>query len=179
MKPSTILILLFSAIFLFTGCVEVTFPEPMPYLRRDRTVFPISWQGEWHYKGSNTNMDESITIHPQYVSMENEQIILNEKTVLRKFNGYFIISMQDDDDERWSLIIGKRRGSVLSIYEFEGTDENYAIWKEVLGVESIEEVTKSDDDPEIEEYQINPENNAAFRKLLNSDGLTHMGDYVR
>ena len=124
-------------------------------------------------------MDETITIHPKYVAMENEQVVLNEKNVLRKFNGYFIISMQDDDDERWSLILGKRRGSVLSIYEFEGTDENYAIWKEVLGVEAIEEVTKSDDDPEIEEYQINPENNAAFRKLLNSDGLTHMGDYVR
>ena len=44
----------------------------------------------------------------------------------------------------------------------------------------FETIRKSEGDTDrIREYKLNPKNNRAFRELIKSGGLTHMGDYLR
>ena len=44
---SSLLLLPLALLLCTTGCVTVTFPEPMPMHRRDLKSFPKSWQGDW------------------------------------------------------------------------------------------------------------------------------------
>jgi len=70
MTQSTFIISL-GALILFTGCVEVTFTEPMPLNRRDKTHFPNSWLGEWTFTEQSDELEERLTIHSQYVTFDN------------------------------------------------------------------------------------------------------------
>ena len=109
---------------LLAGCVEVTFPEPMPFNRRDRSCFPKNIQGVWHAKGESDNLEDSIAIHSQYIDFGEKPLVLSDNSVLRKFNGYFVFSMSEDDDEgRWRVYFAKHNSSVLSLYEFDGGND--------------------------------------------------------
>ncbi len=185
MKPST-LILSLGAIILFTGCVEVTFTEPMPLNRRDKTHFPNSWLGEWTSTSQDDDLGEHLTINAQYVTFGtgNDAIVLGTENVLRKFAGYHILSSKSEDSDRWNLMFAKRSKDVLHIYEFDGSDdEKVAIWEEILSTnegEAFEVVKKMDGAQEkVSEYKLYPKNNRIFRALIRKGGLTHIGDYVR
>ena len=165
---------------LFSGCVEATFPEPMPYNRTNKTFFPSNMQGDWTYKGDSKELEENITINAQYVNMGDENIVLSDRTVLRKFNGFYILSTYLDKAERYSVLIAKLNGNVLSVYKFDCEDEEKVEnWKTILGEESVEVITKENKGIDIEEIRLNPANNSTFRQLLTKGGLTHIGDYVR
>ena len=165
---------------LCSGCVEATFPEPMPYNRTNKTFFPSSMQGDWTYKGDSKELEENITINAQYVEMGDENIVLSDRTVLRKFNGFYILSTYLDKAERYSVLIAKLNGNVLSVYKFDCEDEEKVEnWKTILGEESVEVITKENKGIDIEEIRLNPANNSTFRQLLTKGGLTHIGDYVR
>ena len=49
---------------LFTGCVQVTFPEPMPANRRELDAFPKAWRGTWtsHVNGVEYAGDDEIMV---------------------------------------------------------------------------------------------------------------------
>ncbi|MDE0916744.1 MAG: hypothetical protein OSA04_00415 [Flavobacteriales bacterium] len=183
MKQSTLIISL-GALILFTGCVEVTFTEPMPLNRRDKTHFPDSWLGEWTSTAQSDELDERLMINSQYVTFGTETLVLGAENVLRKFAGYHILSTKSENSERWNLLLAKRSKDVLHVYKFDGTDkEKAAIWEETLRTnegEGFEAVKKKDGAQEkVSEYKLNPENNRIFRKLIKEGGHTHIGDYVR
>jgi hypothetical protein len=183
MTRSTLIISL-GALILFTGCVEVTFTEPMPLNRRDKTHFPNSWLGEWTFTEQSDELEERLTIHSQYVTFGTDALVLGTENVLRKFAGYHILSTKSENSERWNLLLAKRSKDVLHVYKFDGTDKEKAtIWEEILTTNEglgFEAVKKKEGDLEkVREYKLNPENNRMFRKLIKEDGLTHMGDYVR
>jgi hypothetical protein len=177
------LILSLGALILFTGCVEVTFPEPMPMNRKDKTHFPKSWLGEWTFAKQSDEFEEHLTIHAQYIIFGDETLVLGSENVLRKFAGYYILSSKGENSDRWSLLLAKRSKDVLHIYQFDGTDdEKAAIWKDVLDDDGqrFEVVKKKEGANEkIREYKLNPENNRTFRALIKEGGLSHMGDYIR
>jgi hypothetical protein len=183
MTRSTLIISL-GALILFTGCVEVTFTEPMPLNRRDKTHFPNSWLGEWTFTEQSDELEERLTIHSQYVTFGTDARVLGTENVLRKFAGYHILSTKSENSERWNLLLAKRSKDVLHVYKFDGTDKEKAtIWEEILTTNEglgFEAVKKKEGDLEkVREYKLNPENNRMFRKLIKEDGLTHIGDYVR
>jgi hypothetical protein len=183
MTRSTLIISL-GALILFTGCVEVTFTEPMPLNRRDKTHFPNSWLGEWTFTEQSDELEERLTIHSQYVTFGTDARVLGTENVLRKFAGYHILSTKSENSERWNLLLAKRSKDVIHVYKFDGTDKEKAtIWEEILTTNEglgFEAVKKKEGDLEkVREYKLNPENNRMFRKLIKEDGLTHMGDYVR
>ncbi|HHZ81152.1 MAG TPA: hypothetical protein EYN28_06720 [Flavobacteriales bacterium] len=172
------------ALVLFTGCVEVTFPGPMPMNRRDKTHFPKCWEGDWTFVEQSDDLEEHLTVYSQFITFGDETLVLGNANVLRKFAGYHILSLTNEDSDRWKLILAKRNKDVLSIYQFSAkTDEKVAVWKSILdtdGGSGYEEVSKkSGNEEKVREYKLSPENNAAFRKLIKQGGLTHVGDYVR
>jgi hypothetical protein len=178
------IILSLGALILFTGCVEVTFPEPMPMNRKDKTHFPKSWLGEWTFDKQSDDLEENLTIHAQYITFGDETIVLGTENILRKFAGYHILSSKGEGSDRWSLLLAKRSKDVIHIYKFDGTDdEKAAIWENILDDNEgsgFEVVKKKDGDNEkVREYKLNPEKNRTFRALLKQGGLTHMGNYIR
>jgi len=183
MTQSTLIISL-GVLILFTGCVEVTFTEPMPLNRRDKTHFPNSWLGDWTFTEQSDELEEHLTISSQYVTFGTDALVLGTENVLRKFAGYLILSTKSENSDRWNLLLAKRSKDVIHVYKFDGADkEKAAIWEEVLGTNEgvgFEAVKKKEGDLEkVREYKLNPENNRMFRKLIQEGGLTHMGDYVR
>ena len=104
----TSLILSIGALFLFTGCVEVTFPEPMPMNRKDKTHFPKSWLGDWTFAKQSDELEENLTIHSQYITFGDETMVLGTENILRKFAGYYILSTKGEDSDRWTLLLAKR-----------------------------------------------------------------------
>ena len=101
--PQIITLLLLASTFL-AGCVTVTFPEPMPFNRRDKATFPKSWHGVWKAADEQAQSDELI-ITPQYISVDDEKSILGDDNVLRKFAGYHVLSMKEESTGRWSLYL--------------------------------------------------------------------------
>lgn len=177
--PQIITLLLLASTFL-AGCVTVTFPEPMPYNRRDKATFPKSLHGVWHAADEQAQSDQLI-ITPQYMSIDDgdEKYILGDKNKLRKFAGYFVLNMKEEETGRWSLYLAKRNIDVLSVYQFDGEDELKAeIWSDILD-DDMESVSKDGEGGKITSYRLNPQNNATFRQLIADGGISHIGDFVR
>ena len=180
MKKFTLTTVVLAGVLLLAGCVEVTFPEPMPFNRRDRSFFPKNIRGVWHAKGEADNLEDSISIHSQYIDLGEEPLVLSDNSVLRKFNGYFVFSASDDDNGRWHVYFAKHNNSVLSLYEFDGgNDAKVEIWEQVLEESAIEKITKAGNSEKLKEVRLNPANNSDLRALINKGGLSHMGDYIR
>lgn len=184
MVRKKILLMAFSALLMLSGCIEVTFPEPMPMNRCDKNHFPKSWQGEWTFSEQSDDLEENLTINSQYVSFGTDQIVLGEENILRKFAGYYILSSKANNSQRWNLLLAKRDKDVIHVYHFDGKDvEKAKFWEALLKDDTrngFETIRKSEGDTDrIREYKLNPKNNRAFRELIKSGGLTHMGDYIR
>ena len=184
MVRKKILLMAFSALLMLSGCIEVTFPEPMPMNRCDKNHFPKSWQGEWTFSEQSDDLEENLTINSQHVSFGTDQIVLGEENILRKFAGYYILSSKANNSQRWNLLLAKRDKDVIHVYHFDGKDvEKTKFWEALLKDDTrngFETIRKSEGDTDrIREYKLNPKNNRAFRELIKSGGLTHMGDYLR
>jgi hypothetical protein len=176
----TKLTLFLSALILFTGCVEVTFPEPMPMNRRSLTSFPTAWQGVWTAVVTESET-ETITISANHIDIGGDLVLLGEKAVVRRFAGYLVMSIHFEESEgRWQIYLAKKTQGMLHVYAFDGGDEEkIAIWELVLGGESVKKVAENLIESEVKEYQLNPENNFAFRELITKGGLSSMGKYVK
>ena len=171
--------LVISAIMLLTGCVQVTFPEPMPLNRKDKLNFPTKFHGDWSYKGENSAWRKHYYLFKVY-RFRGRTNCLKRRKHSKKFNGYLILNIKTDHNDRFSVYLAKTKNGVLSLYNFDGEDEEkVAIWKEVLGDDGVEEVKSNDGGIEVEEIKLAVENNTTFRLLINKGGITHMGDYVK
>jgi len=184
MLRNNILLIMFSAILILSGCIEVTFPEAMPMNRCDKNHFPKSWQGDWTFSEQSDDLEENLSIHSQYITFGTDEVVLGEENVLRKFAGYYILSSKTEDSQRWNLMFAKRDRDVIHVYRFDGNDdEKVKLWEAVLKDDTLNgfEIIRKDggDSGRIREYKLNPDNNRDFRELIKSGGLTHLGDYLR
>lgn len=161
--------LLSIALFLFTGCSDVTFENPMPLDRRDMSQFPKKWQGEW------TDGEHTYVIgHRFFYEKESspDPIQLDESVRLRRFQGYLVLNQKQDNGE-WQVLLAKRKKQQIQLFEFDASDEEkVAIWQSILASEIREE---SSGDLRKKSYTLSPENNTAFRQLILKGGLTLTG----
>jgi hypothetical protein len=159
--------------FLWTGCSNVTFEEPMPMQRRNLKDFPNKWQGTWS-DGENL----TLTINPTSFYDQNspaDSMVIGTDVLLRRFHGYLVIS-QIGDNGQYQVIVARRWRDEIKVYDFGSNDEAVAVWREVLNG-SFE--ARSENPLEKETYILKPENNLAFRQLLMKGGVTLSSTLVR
>ena len=161
-----ILFFLAAGTFLWTGCYNVTFEEPMPMKRRNLEDFPNNWQGSWS-DGENLTLTINATSFYDQNSPADSMVI-GKDVLLRRFHGYLVIS-QIGDNGQYQVIVARRWKDEIKVYDFGSTDEAMAVWREVLHG-SFEE--RSENPLEKETYILKPENNLAFRQLLMKGGIT-------
>ena len=153
--------------FLWSGCSNVTFTEPMPLNRRNLAKFPKNWQGTWT-DGSDLTV---VISENSFEGDDLEKMILGEHALLRRFHGHLVVSQQQENGQ-WTVLLAKRSKDEFTLWQFDGNDDAaVAVWRTALNDSSITSHV-SDSELKIESYVLGPENNAAFRKLITQGGLT-------
>ena len=100
-----ILIFLALGAWVWTGCSNVTFEEPMPQKRRNLKDFPNKWQGTW-------SDDENLTlvINPTSFYDENspaDSMVVGTDVLLRRFHGYLAVN-QIGDNGQYQIVLARR-----------------------------------------------------------------------
>lgn len=175
------LLLTLGLALLMTGCTEVTFDQPQPPKRWDRSHMPKSWQGTWVADdASPQEMDDNkIVISEEKIHLVSEDITLTigEDTHLRWFRGYLVFSIRQQEKDGYFVRLAKRNKDTIALYEFDGTDEEkIAIWEAALPNEVAQ---TRNDDGEVKSIRLTPVNNAAFGELIKTGGLTRTTTLVR
>ena len=167
MIPFRFITLVLLGALMWTGCSNVTFTEPMPMNRRDLPKFPQTWQGTW------SDGDEmTITIGESYFEGNDlDKMILGEDVLLRRFHGHLVLN-QPEENDKWSVLLGRRWKDELKLWTFDGSDDaKVAVWGTILNDSAITEFMR-DEELGVKTYTLAPENNAAFRKLITQGGTT-------
>ena len=167
MTPSRFVILFLLSAFVWSGCSNVTFTEPMPLNRRDLPKFPSKWRGTW-----SDGTDMTVTIGESYFEGDDlEKVALGEDVLLRRFHGHLVLN-QPEENGKWSVLLGRRWKDELKLWTFDGAEEaKVAVWSTILNDSSITEFTR-DEELGVKAYTLAPQNNAAFRKLITERGAT-------
>ena len=165
MTPSRFVILFLLSAFVWSGCSNVTFTEPMPLNRRDLPKFPSKWHGTW-----SDGKDMTVTIGESYFEGDDlEKVALGEDVLLRRFHGHLVLN-QPEENGKWSVLLGRRWKDELKLWTFDGAEEaKVAVWSTILNDSSITEFTR-DEELGVKAYTLAPQNNAAFRKLITEGG---------
>ena len=169
-----------------TGCVEVTFPEPMPFNRKELDSFPKSWHGTWTSNEENVDNagdDDILVIQADRVSGidgGDNLLILGQDCVLKRLGRKRILSIPQNTGERHSVVSAERRGNTLVIRTFDAK-ANGAIekWEELIGPDRMLKLYQKDNpDKKLREVHLNPKNTCQFRKLL-KHGTTEIVTYTK
>ncbi|MBT6174977.1 MAG: hypothetical protein HOH96_05415 [Flavobacteriales bacterium] len=111
--------LAFASIFT-TGCVPVTFDEPMPMNRRNLDHFPSSLQGSW----ASEDDDVMLHIFRDHFSLQ-ESIFLSDSVILRKYKKKFVVSVQLEENKRfWEVFQASLAGDSLTLLTLSWKDED-------------------------------------------------------
>lgn len=165
----TPLIIVFASLLIFSSCSNVVFEQPMPIERKNLTSFPEKWLGEW----LPTDDDDPLTYtiaRDYFYTDSNDPCFLSESFRLRRFQGYLVLSNQDDRGQ-WEVILAKRKKDVIYMYQFDDTNaEAVAVWNSVLGTEIPS--TRSDNSNVT--YILSPQNNWTLRQLILKGGVSPM-----
>lgn len=152
-----------------SGCVEVTFPEPMPAKKRALTQFPQAWQGTW-VSGSPNEGEETLVVMADRIlgNPGSEDLVLGEDCVLKKLGRRLVLSIPQEKGGRYTLLVAKRHGNALNIQTLDPKEQGALdSWEEVLGHENVVKLHKNDDPTDkLREVQLNPKNSWQFRQLL-------------
>jgi len=167
MTPSRFVILFLLSAFVWSGCSNVTFTEPMPLNRRDLPKFPSKWRGTW-----SDGKDMTVTIGESYFEGDDlEKVALGEDVLLRRFHGHLVLN-QPEENGKWSVLLGRRWKDELKLWTFDGAEEaKVAVWSTILNDSSITEFTR-DEELGVKAYTLAPQNNAAYQKLITEGGAT-------
>lgn len=168
-----------------TGCVDVTFPEPMPENRRELDHFPASWEGTWtsHVQGIDAaGEDEILVVKKDRIRGlgNDDEIILGKDAVLKRLGRKRILSFPQKDSDRYSVVMAQRRGDVLEVRAFDPKQDG-AIerWEATIGADRMLQIHRKDDpEKRLKEVQLNPQNTRQFRALLR-EGTTELVTYTR
>ena len=178
-------LLVATAIAVMTGCVDVTFPEPMPENRRELDHFPASWEGTWtsHVQGIDAaGEDEILIVKRDRIRGlgDDEEVVLGQDAVLKRLGRMRILSFPQKDSERHSVVVAQRRGDVLEVRAFDPEqDDAIESWEATIGADRMLQIHRKDDpEKRLKEVQLNPKNTRQFRALLR-EGTTELVTYTR
>ena len=178
-------LLVATAIAVMTGCVDVTFPEPMPENRRELDHFPASWEGTWtsHVQGIDAaGEDEILIVKRDRIRGlgDDEEVVLGQDAVLKRLGRKRILSFPQKDSERHSVVVAQRRGDVLEVRAFDPEqDDAIESWEATIGADRMLQIHRKDDpEKRLKEVQLNPKNTRQFRALLR-EGTTELVTYTR
>ncbi|MGB1100237.1 MAG: hypothetical protein ACPGYS_04945 [Flavobacteriales bacterium] len=186
MTPSRFAPLLVAYVLLaLTGCVDVTFPEPMPENRRELDHFPPSWEGTWtsHVQGIEAaGEDEILVVKKDRIRGlgNDDEIILGQDAVLKRLGRKRILSFPQKDSDRYSVVVAQRQGDALEVRAFDPKQDGaIESWEAAIGVDRMWQVHRKDDpEKRLKEVQLNPKNTRQFRALLR-EGTTELVTYTR
>lgn len=178
-------LLVAAALLALTGCVDVTFPEPMPENRRELDHFPASWEGTWtsHVQGIEAAGEDEILIvnRDRIRGLGNEdEIILGQDAVLKRLGRKRILSFPQKDSDRYSVVVAQRRSDVLEVRAFDPKQDGaIESWEATIGADRMLQVHRKDDpEKRLKEVQLNPKNTRQFRALLR-EGTSELVTYKR
>tara|TARA_X000000950_G_scaffold284623_1_gene388183 strand:+ start:1599 stop:2162 length:564 start_codon:yes stop_codon:yes gene_type:complete len=174
-----------TAIVVLTGCVDVTFPEPMPENRRELDHFPASWEGTWtsHVQGIDAaGEDEILIVKRDRIRGlgDDEEVVLGQDAVLKRLGRKRILSFPQKDSDRYSVVVAQRRGDMLEVRAFDPEqDDAIENWESTIGADRMLQIHRKDDpEKRLKEVQLNPKNTRQFRALLR-EGTTELVTYAR
>jgi hypothetical protein len=172
-------------LFATTGCVEVTFPEPMPAGKKDLTEFPSAWQGTWtsHVNGAEAaGEDEIMVVLTDRVKGDprSEDLVLGQNCTLRKLGRRLVLSLPQEEGGRYTALVAERQGETLVLRSFDpAADGAIDGWEELLGHDRVVKIHKKDNPTKkLKEVQLNPKNRCQFRKLV-KHGTTELVTYTK
>ena len=178
-------LLVATAIVVLTGCVDVTFPEPMPENRRELDHFPASWEGTWtsHVQGIDAaGEDEILIVKRDRIRGlgDDEEVVLGQDAVLKRLGRKRILSFPQKDSDRYSVVVAQRRGDMLEFRAFDPEqDDAIESWESTIGADRMLQIHRKDDpEKRLKEVQLNPKNTRQFRALLR-EGTTELVTYAR
>ncbi|MGB0179772.1 MAG: hypothetical protein ACPF8U_06910 [Flavobacteriales bacterium] len=171
--------LLFGCVLLlclgFTGCVEVTFPEPMPAKKKELTQFPQAWQGTWVSDAPNEE-EETLVVRADRIlgNPGSDDLVLGKNCVLKKLGRRLVLNIPQEKGGRYTLLVAERHGDALNIHTLDPKKQQALdSWEEVLGHENVVKLHKNDDPTDkLREVQLNPRNTRQFRRLLRKGKTT-------
>ncbi len=183
--PRSTPLLVVTAIVVLTGCVDVTFPEPMPENRRELDHFPASWEGTWtsHVQGIDAaGEDEILIVKRDRIRGlgDDEEVVLGQDAVLKRLGRKRILSFPQKDSDRYSVVVAQRRGDMLEVRAFDPEqDDAIENWESTIGADRMLQIHRKDDpEKRLKEVQLNPKNTRQFRALLR-EGATELVTYAR
>ena len=178
-------LLVAAALVALTGCVDVTFSEPMPDNRRELDHFPASWEGTWtsHVQGIDAaGEDEILIVERDRIRGlgDDEELVLGQDVVLKRLGRKRILSFPQKDSDRYSLVVAQRRGDVLEVRAFDPKEDGaIETWEATIGTDRMLQIHRKDDpEKRLKEVQLNPKNTRQFRALLR-EGTTELVTYTR
>ena len=166
-----------------TGCIEVTFPEPMPLRRRELNKFPKSWQGTWtsHVNGEEAaEEDEIMVILEQSIMSNNDTITLGNEVVLHRMGCRLVLNLAEAEGTRWTLMVADRKGDQMQVRSFDASPTGaIARWETIIGSDNVVKIHRDNDPNEkLKEIQLNPKSNRQFKKLVDG-GASELVMYQR
>jgi len=168
-----------------SGCVEVTFPEPMPANRKELSEFPSHWRGTWtsHARGIEAAGDDEIMVIEADRILGNgdgEDLVLGQTCVLKKMGRSLVLSTPSETRGRHSVMVARIRGDKLEVRAFDPEQKGgIDTWEHVLGHERVVKIHKKDDPTnKLREVQLNPKSTCQFRKLVR-EGSHELVTYTR
>ena len=178
-------LLVATALVALTGCVDVTFPEPMPENRRELDHFPASWEGTWTSRVQGIDApgeDEILIVNRDRIRGlgDDEELVLGRDAVLKRLGRKRILSFPQKDSDRYSVVVAQRRGDVLEVRAFDPKEDGaIETWEATIGADRILQIHRKDDsERRLKEVQLNPNNTQQFRALLR-EGTNELVTYTR
>jgi hypothetical protein len=159
-----------------TGCVNVTFPEPMPANKKELERFPESWRGTWKSNGDEfEEQDEEVLVIMEKRIRGNagsDDLVLGENCVLKKMGRRLVLSLPQTQSPRYTVLVASRSGNELEIQSFEPKKVGALdSWEAILGHDQVVKIHKNNDPTDkLKEVQLNPKSTFQFKKLLRRGG---------
>jgi len=163
-----------------TGCVQVTFLSPMPPNKPNLNSFPEKWQGEW--MATEEEDEAQMSVYPSHIFFDDglNELIVGSSCFVRKMGRKLVISLPQEEGERYSVYIAQIRSETLTLQSFDPDDENAKeLWEDLLGDERV--VLKHEEENDrarLVEIQLNPKSRWQFRRLV-KHGATELTTFVK
>jgi hypothetical protein len=157
----------------------------MPAGKKDLTEFPKAWQGTWtsHANGAEAaGEDEIMVILVDRIKGDpkSEDLVLGQNCTLRKLGRRLVLSLPQDEGDRYTTLVAERHGECLTVKKFD-PEEQGAVdgWEELLGHDRVVKIHKKDNPTKkLKEVQLNPKNRCQFRQLVKR-GTTELVTYTK
>ena len=117
--------LLLLACLAVAGCVEVTFPEPMPAKKKELTTFPEAWQGTWVSDAPNEE-EETLVVRGDRIlgNPGSDDLVPGKNCVLKKLGRRLVLNIPQEKGGRYTLLVAERHGDALNILTIDPKEQH-------------------------------------------------------